>query len=236
MLRIYLLSQWTADATIIDGMFIINCKPLRTSKSIAEYSLFLFRRFLLPHFQSQVKEIHLLFDTPNSNIFNPKMFEQKRRDKGKDSAAHKHETFTPATKVPTNWRSYIDCRQCKRSIIEAVGLSFLQSSVRLQLRHGQTVYLSGCFPTAGYSCTYQLKGQDITGTHPLPTPASNYRSNCDEADTRIWRHAVQTSARRILVYSPDTDIYNIGLSLLPRLLNKDVIVQLNVRGHRKRDL
>ena len=45
---------------------------------------------------------------------------------------------------------------------------------------------------------------------------------------RIWRHVAQTSARHILVYSPDTDIYNIGLSVFKRLQNKDMYIQLNV--------
>jgi len=38
-----------------------------------------------------------------------------------------------------------------------------------------------------------------------------YLSNAEEADMRIWTHATQTSAQHILVYSPDTHIYNRGL-------------------------
>ena len=45
---------------------------------------------------------------------------------------------------------------------------------------------------------------------------------------RIWRHVTQTGARHVLVYSPDTDIYNIGLSVFNRVSNKDIYVQLNV--------
>ena len=45
---------------------------------------------------------------------------------------------------------------------------------------------------------------------------------------RIWRHVAQTSARHIVVYSPDTDVYNIGLSILDSLAEKDVFVQINV--------
>jgi len=32
-------------------------------------------------------------------------------------------------------------------------------------------------------------------------------------DNQIWRHATQTAAVRVLVYSPDTDVYHIGLSV-----------------------
>ena len=45
---------------------------------------------------------------------------------------------------------------------------------------------------------------------------------------RIWKHAFETQATRMLIYSPDTDIYNIGLPLLSEIPNKDVIVQYNV--------
>ena len=45
---------------------------------------------------------------------------------------------------------------------------------------------------------------------------------------RIWRHTTQTKGKHILIYSPDTDIYNIGLSLLADIPDKQVIVQLNV--------
>jgi len=217
-------SQWNPDATIIDGMFLINCKPLRQTETIIQYSLFLFKRFLLPHFQAQVKEVHLIFDTPSGGeVFNPKMFEQKRRDTSNDSVPHQHIAFTPTTKVPGNWQSYIRCRQCKRSLIEAIGLSFMQST-RFQLRDGQTLYLSGCFPGVGISSTYELKANKLS----LPAPELKYKSNCDETDTRICHHVTQTSARRILVYSPDTDIYNIGLPLLVEIPHKEVIVQINV--------
>ena len=214
-------SEWNADAVILDAMFFINCKPLRNTETMMNYSIFLFNRFLLPHFQAQVNEVHLLFDAPSDGLlFNPKLYEQSRRDKGKGSTPHQHMTFTPSTKITAaGWSSIIACRQCKRAIIEAIGLSFMQS-VRLKLKLGQTLYMSGCF---GNSDTIKMCGDGS-----LPSPALNYKSNSVEADMRIWRHVVQTGARRILVYSPDTDVYNIGLSILNRISSKDIYVQLNV--------
>lgn len=169
-----------------------------------------------------VNEVHLLFDTPtNVQIFNPKLFEQKKRDQGKE-ICHQHKTFTPSTTISIPWRSLIDCRQCKRSVVEAIGLSYIQS-IRLHLQPGQTLYLSGCFPETGYHSTYRMSGNES-----LPIPDLRYRSNSNEADMRIWRHVTQTCASHVLVYSPDTDIYNIGLSVLAKLPDKDIIVQLNV--------
>ena len=128
--------------------------------------------------------MHLLFDIASNDgrIFNPKLFEQKRRDKGKGTDCHKHEVFTSSTKISTAWRSLIDCRQCKRSIIEAIGLSFMQT-IRLKLKSDQTLYLSGCFPTTGHNSTYRMSGNEF-----LPTPDVRYKTNSDEADMRIWRH------------------------------------------------
>ena len=212
-------SQWKAEAVILDAMFFINTKPLRNMVTLSDYATFLFNRFLLPHYQLGVNEVHMLFDTPgDKNRFNPKLFEQKRRD-NKGCTTHEHVAFTPSTRIATlSWSSYIACRKCKRSIIDAVGLSFMQS-VRHLLRPGQTVYMSGCF---GNDCTLQLTG------HELPSPALRYKTNSVEADMRIWRHVAQTHAARVLVYSPDTDIYNIGLSIFDRVSDKDIFVQLNV--------
>ena len=78
-------------------------------------------------------------------VVNPKLFEQNRRDKGKEAACHSHIAFTPSTSTPTPWKSFFYCRKYNASIIEALGLSFIQI-IRQKLLPGQTLYLSGCFP------------------------------------------------------------------------------------------
>ena len=47
---------------------------------------------------------------------------------------------------------------------------------------------------------------------------------------RLWRHAVQCSLERILIYFPDTDVYNIGLSLLQQSPKQYIVhhIQLNL--------
>ena len=44
---------------------------------------------------------------------------------------------------------------------------------------------------------------------------------------RIWRHARQSQASSVLIYSPDTDIYNIGIGIYEEI-QKDIIVQINI--------
>ena len=102
-----------------------------------------------------------------------------------------------------------------------IGLSYMQS-VRFNLKPSQTLYLSGCFAETGNGSTYRMLGND------LPLAAPRYKSTSVEADMRIWRHVAQTDVSRVLVYSPDTDVYIIGLPILAKIPTKDVIVQINV--------
>lgn len=145
--------------------------------------MFLFDRFSLPHFDANASEVHLIFDAPNLHPFNQKVFEHNRRDQG-----HTDHAFTPLTATPSAWRTILGCRQCKRSLIEAIGLSYMQSA-KFKLRSGQTLILSGCFSgTASTVCI---------SANSLPTPDSQYTSNAEEADMRIWRHVTQCSCNRI---------------------------------------
>ena len=50
---------------------------------------------------------------------------------------------------------------------------------------------------------------------------------------RIWRHVAVVNAHKILVYSPDTDVYNIGIAVEGRYLHKEVIVQINLAHSRE---
>lgn len=62
---------WVPQVAIIDAMFIVNTRPLRRTKTVAEYAHLLFDRFALEHFKGGVKEVHLIFDKPGRQTFNP---------------------------------------------------------------------------------------------------------------------------------------------------------------------
>ena len=116
--------------------------------------------------------------------------------------------FTPESNIPKPWREYLNCRKCKRSIVEALGLAFCRRAPE-NLRMGQKLVLSGC--SSGES---EDHGWEVTQGDIYPKVTNEFMSNSPEADMRIWRHALQTKWRRILIYSPDTNIYNIGLTMV----------------------
>ena len=208
---------WQPGAVVLDAMFLLNCSPLRHTTNITDYAKLLFKRFVLPQYSAGAREVHLVFDIKGQNKFNPKCFEQARRDQhSSNSDGHYHVQFTPITKIPTGWRGYIECRQCKQSIIEAIGLSYLQTARYLIPPHKE-------FVLAGYA---QDGGTPMAiRENTLPEPHTQYYSNALEADMRIWTHVIHTEQQQVLVYSPDTDVYNIGLTITT---DKECIVQVNL--------
>ena len=81
----------------------------------------------------------------------------------------------------------------------------------------------GCFSGNNDNCAWIIRSVDIT-----PEIISEYTTTAVEADNRIWCHATQTVATKVLTYSPDTDVCTIGLSILNHNASKDFIVQLNI--------
>ena len=52
-------SGWVPEAVVIDGMFLIQCAPLRHTSTISRYAELLFNRFILHHFSAGAVEVHL---------------------------------------------------------------------------------------------------------------------------------------------------------------------------------
>ena len=163
----------------------------------------------------------MIFDKANTLPFNPKQFEHIQRY-SKHNPAHQHRSFSPETDVPNSWQEYLQCRECKRLIVEAVGLALLQKG-RYFLTGRQKLALAGCFSGLGEDNAWLLCVHELSAEQP-----ERYRSTAEEADIRIWRHAMQCQANNILIYSPDTDVYNIGLGLLNQHSTTTYTIQLNV--------
>lgn len=215
-----LRSEWVPQVVVIDAMFIINTKPLRNTKKVSDYAKLLYTRFVKEHFTFGVVEVHIIFDRQNTEYFNPKIFEQSRRDL-KATDDHIHQNFDCSSNVPIGWRETLDCRTCKYSLIKAIGLSFFQFG-RFWVEPEKKLVIGGYFED---NITYIIE----SGSTTMPEPEPGYKSNACEADQRIWKHAVICEAETVLIYSPDTDVhvYTIGLGLIS-MHCKQFIIQLNL--------
>ena len=91
----------------MDSMFLIQCNQLRQTMTIKDYAELILNCFALQHYQAGVREVHLVFDAPSNDYFNPKMYEQSRRDSTCESI-HEHVHFEPCTKVPKSWRTCVE--------------------------------------------------------------------------------------------------------------------------------
>ena len=210
-----IINEWVPQTVIIDAMFIINTKLLRNTNTVSQYTKLLFGRFIKEHFNCGVHEVHVIFDKPCTSQFNSKQFEQSRCDN-----VHDHILFDPNSTLPTSWCQTLQCRQCKHSLIEAIGLSFFQYG-KLWIQQHQTLVLAGCL---GNDMAWIIK----CGESTVPQPEPLYFSNAIEGDQILWHHATMCSATTVLLYSPDTDVYNIGLTKHSLSSTKQYIVQLNV--------
>ena len=101
--------------------------------------------------------------------------------------------------------------------MEAIGLSLIQQG-RFLLKNHQHLLIAGCF--TGEDLAWLIYTNEITAGRPL-----HY---CSNADNRMWRHATQSPTSDVLIYSPDTDVYNIGLHLVNQTSKNYYIIQLNV--------
>ena len=56
---------------------------------------------------------------------------------------------------------------------------------------------------------------------------TDLETNADEADLRVWLHCKNSCGVNKLIFSPDTDVYHIGLPIMALLPECKIIVQLS---------
>jgi hypothetical protein len=136
-----LSSEWVPDSVIVEGMFIINTKPLTSHRTMENYGAFLIRRFILPHFLKGSTQVHVLFDNPGQLEENPKAFEQARRD-STCTLEHTCWIFFEDAEVPAKWSDTLKCRKCKRGLTKFLS-SFFIKRIRPSLNHRQSFVTAG---------------------------------------------------------------------------------------------
>ena len=210
---------WVPDSVVLEGMFLINTVPLVTHTTMKDYARFCLSRFVVPHFAKGAQEVHVVFDNPGRVPHTPKAFEQGRRDtEHAVSPDHQHYEFNDPAKVPKMWRDHLNCRYCKRQLIVYLGQAFLELAPGL-LRDEQKLIVAGCFQGEHVDDSVSITSSSVV-VCPL------LASNAEESDTRVWLHAFNSAGNKKLVFSPDTDVYHIGLPFLRPDLH-DVYVQLS---------
>ena len=55
---------WQPECVLLEGMFLINTKPLGMHKCLADYANFLLARHVATQFSRGAVEVHIIFDNP----------------------------------------------------------------------------------------------------------------------------------------------------------------------------
>ena len=112
----------------------------------------------------------------------------------------------------------------QKKSVKFIGNYFLHNA-GTNLTENQTLYLAGvdCHIT---DTAWLVHGQQS------PQPDPRFTCTAEETDTRMWLHVRKTECKNILIMSPDTDVYNIGLPL-PSIQEKEIIIQISTYSARE---
>jgi len=210
---------WLPSIIIMEGMFLINIIPWDAHTTIGSYADFLMRQHIMPHYRNGATEVHVLFDNPKCNSL--KHFERLKRDRANPVPdTHYCTNFSADLHVPSQWsKQVLSCRKCKRNLVCFLSQYFLHK-MKQHLLSGQTFITAGGLNEPNTNKAMSIQSRGSTQEEP------QLYSNAEETDTRIWLHVVNAQNTNILVLSPDTDVYHIGLPIVANT-NKKVYVQLS---------
>ena len=209
-------------AVVIDGMFLLHTKPLSHHRLMVDYILFLLARWVMPMF-AHGKNVHLVFDHPGRHGPSAKDVERQRRDStgGGHTTCDKQLQLDSPCPTGEAWEQTVACRKCKRALVSLI------STGSLLLMQVQALQRDQVFLTAGgLEGALQDQALCVSGGSEVRV-MPQFASNHEEADTRVWFHALQFA--RAMIYSPDTDTFMVGLPLLS-VSECKVVVRLDMPG------
>ena len=189
-----LLQGWKPECSIIDRMFIINTTPLGTHRTLADYAQFLIRRFILPQFSKDSKEVHVIFDNPSRLQQTPKYFERLRHDAiAPVATGHTCDEFHSHRIIPSKWReNVLNCRLCKRNLVCFLTQYFLHNIAR-RLRQDNIFLVADRFQGAIQDMAWFVS-----------------------YGTRLWMHVKRTKLQKYSSYLR-IPTYHIGLPGVKRV-------------------
>ncbi|CAC5386181.1 unnamed protein product [Mytilus coruscus] len=181
---------------------------------------FLFTRWIVKsHIQFKAQEIHVVFDHPNRNGESSKDIERSRRTHEFNQENIKYNTVSSDLLLPNNWRNFLNVRDHKRKFVNYLSSQLINFALQRFQDHECTVVTAG-----GYEDLYVDKALGA-GDEDI-SEFSDFNSNHEEGDTRVWLHAIHSKSQRIIMYSPDTDTFFVGLPFIDCLGDKTIYLQL----------
>ena len=130
---------WVPQTVIIDAMFMITTKPLRRTITIADYGKLVFYQHALEHYRNGTSEVHLIFDSPLVQTFDPKQYERARRYSKNALPLNKMNTnhFTLTHTFHKDSKISLNVESVTRTMVEAIGFFFLQKAHLLLIKEQQ---------------------------------------------------------------------------------------------------
>ena len=135
----------------------------------------LYNRFIDCHYKAGAVEVHLIFEKPLTGQFSPKVFERQRKYDCRSGSTnvHVHITFNPNMPVPSQWREHLECRACKRALVEAIGATYMEHA--LHRLSGIVSHLAG----------FLREDRALVIRQGSMQPDERYTSNAEEADMKL---------------------------------------------------
>ena len=163
-----------------------------------------------------------MFDTPEHLPSTPKYFEQQRHDATvKLPQQYCCHTIQTDTKIPKGkWHKFINCHECKRSLVLFLGNYFMYN-IQAYLKSHETLYIAGAFDDEAIDSTWYVHGQNRAQPDP------SYHCNAEETGTRLWLHVRKTRHRKHL------NIITWHRYLSQSIRNKHIVVHINKLSSRQ---
>ncbi|CAC5360348.1 unnamed protein product [Mytilus coruscus] len=124
--------------------------------------------------------------------------------------------------LPNNCRNFLNVRDQKRKLVNYRSYQFITLSLQRLQNHECVVVTAGGFDDVNVD---KALGSLGAGDGSI-VECYHLNSNHEEGDTRVWLHAIQSKSQRIIIYSPDTDKFIVGLPFIDSIGDKTIYLQL----------
>ncbi|CAC5419073.1 unnamed protein product [Mytilus coruscus] len=110
----------------------------------------------------------------------------------------------------------------KRKLVNYLSYQFITLSLQIFQNHECVVVTAGGFDDVNVDEALSSHG----GGDGSIVECCHLNGNHEEGDTRVWLHAIQSKSQRIIIYSPDTDTFFVGLPFIDSIGDKTIHLQL----------